>query len=162
MTRMRAWRALLVGTLVVGALDFLDAVVYFGLRNGTTPMRIGQSIAAGWLGRAAFRGGAPAALLGVATHVLIAFGIVLTYFLASRRVEALTRYPWLCGALYGIAVYVVMNQVVIPLSAIGPQPFQPGPFVNGIFIHVLGVGVPSALAAAAARRQSLRPAVPSL
>ena len=159
---MRAWRALLIGTLVVGTLDFLDAVVYFGLRNGSTPLRIGQSIAAGWLGRAAFRGGVPASLLGVATHFFIAFGIVLTYLLASRRIDALTRYPWLCGALYGIAVYVFMNRVVIPLSAIGPQPFQPGPLANGIFIHVLGVGVPSALAAAAARRQLLRPAVPSL
>jgi hypothetical protein len=45
-----------------------------------------------------------------------------------------------------------MNLVVIPLSAIGPQRFVFGPLVNGLLIHVLGIGIPSALFAAAARR----------
>ena len=45
-----------------------------------------------------------------------------------------------------------MNLVVIPLSAIGWQPLTPGPFVNGIAIHVLGVGIPSALFTAVANR----------
>lgn len=50
-------RALLVGTLAVGVLDILDAIVFFALR-GAQPIRILQSIAAGLLGRAAFAGGA--------------------------------------------------------------------------------------------------------
>jgi hypothetical protein len=50
--------------LVVGALDAIDAVVFFGLR-GVTPIRIAHSIAAGLLGRAAFQGGLATAALGV-------------------------------------------------------------------------------------------------
>jgi hypothetical protein len=124
-------------------------------------VRIGQSIAAGWLGRSAYQGGLPAAALGVATHYVIAFGIVLTYFLASRAWTMLAERPWIWGPLYGIAVYFVMNRLVIPLSAIGgPQRFVLAPFVNGIVIHVLGVGLPAALFAAAARPRSPRPAVP--
>ena len=142
--RLSPARAILAGTLVVGTLDALDAVVFFGLR-GATPIRIFQSIASGALGRAAYRGGLPAAALGVLIHYFVAFGIVTTYYLASRRVKALTQRPVLFGAIYGIGVYFFMNLVVIPLSAIGPQRFTTGPFINGILIHVFGVGIPAAL-----------------
>ncbi len=158
---MKTSTAILAGTLVVGTLDFLDAVVFFGIRNGSTPIRIAQSIAAGWLGANARQGGLTAAALGVATHYFIAFGIVLTYFLASRVLTMLAERPWVWGPLYGIAVYFFMNRVVIPLSAIGgPSRFVLGPFLNGILIHVLGVGIPAALFAAAVRPRSPRPAVP--
>lgn len=149
--------AILIGTLTVGTLDLLDAFVFFGVRSGTAPMRICQSIAAGWLGRAAFDGGVRSAVLGLATHYIIAFGIVLTYSVASRRFAVLVRRPWICGAIYGVGVYFFMNVVVIPLSAIGAQRFTPGPFVNGVLIHILGVGLPTALVTAAAQSKR-RPA----
>jgi hypothetical protein len=153
---MRRSHAILTGTLLVGTLDLLDAMIFFGIRNHVTPVRIGQSIAAGWVGRDAFRGGFPAAMLGFVTHYFIAFAIVTVYLMASRRLEILVRRPWLCGAVYGIGVYFFMNRVVIPLSAIGgPQPFVLGPFVNGLLIHVFGIGIPSALVAAATRPRAM-------
>jgi uncharacterized membrane protein YagU involved in acid resistance len=142
---MTAPRTVLIGTFVVGTLDLLDAVIFFGVRNGTTPTRIFQSIAAGWLGRSAFSGGVSAAAMGVLTHYFIAFGIVVVYLLASRAMPVLTRRPWIAGAVYGVVVYFFMNLVVIPISAIGPQRFTLGPFVNGILIHIAGVGIPTAL-----------------
>ena len=146
---LSAARAILYGTLAVGALDALDAIVFVGLRSGATPVRIFQSIAGGWLGRAAYTGGLSAAALGVATHFFIAFGIVATYFVCSRRVHLLTRHPVLCGIAYGLIVYVVMNRVVIPLSAIGAAAWPPLPVLaNGLLIHAFGIGIPSALAAA--------------
>ena len=87
--RLTVARALAYGTLVVGVLDLTDALVFFGLR-GARPIRIGQSIAAGLLGRAAFSGGWPTALLGVALHFVIALCIVTTYGLLSRRLPLLT------------------------------------------------------------------------
>jgi hypothetical protein len=139
----RPARAVLYGTLAVGTLDALDAVIFFGFR-GATPIRIFQSIAAGLLGRAAFSGGLPAAILGAALHYVIAFGIVLTYYLASRRFDLLRRRPVVCGILYGVLVYFVMNRVVIPLSATTAGPFVLPVFVNGILIHMFGVGLPAA------------------
>lgn len=56
------------------------------------------------------------------------------------------------GPLYGIAAYVVVNVIVVPASRIGGSftlVFTPA-LVNGLLIHVFGVGLPSALAAAAA------------
>jgi uncharacterized membrane protein len=137
-------RVLLTGALVVGTLDLADAIIFFGLR-GVKPIRIPQSIASGLLGRSSFTGGIPTALLGVLLHYFIAFGIVATYYLASRRIRALTRDPVICGIAYGILVYCVMNLVVVPLSAAAHGRPSPPVFINGILIHMFGVGLPSAL-----------------
>ena len=151
-TPLRASRAILYGTLVVGTLDALDAIVFFGLRSGATPVRIFQGIAAGWLGRATYSGGLRTAALGVATHYGIAFGIVVTYFVVSRRVRLLTRHPIPCGLAYGLLAWLFMNRVVIPLSAIGTATWPVLPVLaNGLLIHAFGVGLPSAVFAARAR-----------
>jgi len=143
-------QAVLLGTLTVGVLDLIDAMVFFGLR-GVAPVRILQSIAAGLLGRDAFRGGPATAALGALLHFFIAFGIVCVYYLVSRRLGILTRHPVLCGLLYGVIVFVIMNRVVIPLSAAVTGPMSLPVLVNGLLIHALGVGLPSALFARAAR-----------
>jgi uncharacterized membrane protein YagU involved in acid resistance len=89
------------------------------------------------------------AALGVLLHYFVAFGIAATYILASDKLELLKRRWLLCGAIYGICAYFFMNLVVIPLSAIGPQRLTLSPpFFNGIFIHVLGIGLPTAFLAA--------------
>jgi hypothetical protein len=150
--RLSPVQAIVYGTLVVGALDALDAIVFFGLRNGATPIGIFQTIAYGLIGPAARTGGLATAALGVLLHFFIAFGIVLTYVLVSRRVRLLTRHPVTCGLLYGIVAYAVMNLVVLPLSRIGGPSMPPLPVLaNGLLIHMFGVGLPSALFARAAR-----------
>ena len=147
--------ALVTGTLMVGVLDILDAFIFFGLR-GARPVGILQSIASGVLGRAAYQGGLRTAALGLLLHFVIAFGVVATYLLATRLIPALNRRPWLYGLLYGVVVYAVMNLVVVPLSAAalgnGPTPLVVR--VNGVLIHMFGVGLPAALVAA---RAGVRP-----
>ena len=149
--RLSPARAILYGTIVIGTLDIVDAFAFFGLRSGSTPMRILQSIASGWLGRAAYTGGARAAALGAVTHYFIAFGIVATYFVASRRMSVLIRHPIVCGIVYGLLVYLFLNRVVIPLSAIGAAAGPALPVLaNGLLIHAFGIGIPSAVFAALA------------
>ena len=147
---MPVGRALLFGTLAVGILDGLDAIIFFAVRNGVTPDRIFKSIAAGLLGPAARQGGAGTVLLGVGLHFFISFMVVLVFLIASRKLDVLTRHPVVSGVFYGIGVYLVMNLIVIPLSgAAGPAP--PLPVVtNGVLIHMFGVGLPASLAARAA------------
>lgn len=145
----KGW-ALLWGTLIVGTADILDAFVFFGLR-GIRPVRILQGIASGILGRDAFSGGAVTAALGAALHYFIAFAIVWVFLAASRRLGELARRPWLYGPLYGLVVYAVMNYVVIPLSLVTTRPKPLTVVVNGLLIHMLGVGLPAALIARARR-----------
>jgi hypothetical protein len=151
-------RAVGYGTLAVGTLDILDAFIFFGLRSGAPPQRILQGIAGGLLTRpVALRGGWQTAALGLALHYFIAFGIVLTCVVGSRAVPSLARRPLVLGPLYGIAVYFVMNLLVVPLSRIGGSFGPSAPvLVNGLLIHIFGVGLPSAFAAAAARAEPAR------
>jgi hypothetical protein len=146
-------RALAAGTLIVGTLDILDAFIFFGLR-GAKPMGILQSIASGVLGRPAYQGGMSTALLGLSLHFFIAFGVVAIYLAATRLIPALNRRPYIYGLLYGLAVYAVMNFVVVPLShaALGSGPTPLVVRINGLLIHMLGVGLPAALVAARAGR----------
>ncbi len=122
-------------------------------------MRIFQAIASGLLGRDSFQGGVPTAVLGVLLHFAIALTIVTVYDLASRRVPALTRQPLVWGPLYGIVVYLTMNLVVVPLSAAvsGPRPLAV--VLNGLLIHIFGVGMPTALFVRAAHAP--RPPTPT-
>lgn len=151
-------RAIALGALAVGVLDGLDAIVVWALR-GVGPQRVFQGIAAGLLGPGAFQLGAPAALLGLALHFLIATVVVAAYVLASRALPALLRRPVICGASYGVAVWLVMNFAVIPLAFDRAPRFSVVMVANGLFAHVFLVGLPAAWAARRAVRAAGRGAV---
>lgn len=147
-------RAIAYGGITVGVLDGLDAILFFGLRNGIGPVRIFKGIAGGLLGReAATAGGWPTALLGVALHFTIATTIVAVFYLLSRRFLFLNRRPLVWGPLYGVIVYLTMNLVVLPLSALHGTglPSAAAVLLNGLLIHLIAVGPPSALFARAAQ-----------
>ena len=148
--RLSTSRALLYGTLAVGVLDISDAFVFFWLRSGVSPIRILQSVAAGLLGRSSFSGGWHTAALGLVLHFFIAFVVVLVYLMASRQLPILRRDYIACGLAYGILVYLVMTFVVVPMSAAGGGARPTAVILNGVLIHMFGVGLPAALAAKAA------------
>jgi uncharacterized membrane protein YagU involved in acid resistance len=134
------------GGLAAGTLDILDAWIFFGLR-GVSPISILHSIASGVLGRAAYQGGFRTAALGLALHFFIATVVAAVFIVASRRWAALTARPLVWGALYGVAVFFTMRDVVLPLAGVPASRFSWPVFTNGIFIHVLGVGIPIGLVA---------------
>lgn len=145
-------QAMFFGTAAVAVLDGIDALVFSGLR-GVPPMRLFQAIAYSLLGRDTYSHGLASALLGVLLHVSVAFGIVTVYVQASRWLRPLREYPFTFGPLYGIAAWVVMNFAVLPLTLIGvPRLSTPG-IVNGILIHMFGVGLPAAIAASRIRKR---------
>ncbi|HXG64441.1 MAG TPA: hypothetical protein VNO70_04995, partial [Blastocatellia bacterium] len=101
----------------------------------------------GLLGADSYRGGPATAALGAVLHFLIAFVAAAVYYAASRKLKFLARQALVCGPLYGIAVYLFMNQIVLPLSAFPHQrAFSLSSFVTGLVIHMLFVGLPIALA----------------
>jgi len=128
-----------------GVFDIVYAFLFFA-RFGARPMRILQSIASGLLGRASFDGGWKTAVLGLFLHFVISFGAATVYYLASRRLVFMVRNAVGAGLAYGIAVYVFMNYVVIPLSAARKQPFNLEMFVINMIEHMVLVGLPIALA----------------
>lgn len=146
-TGHRIWSvstALLLATLIAGVLDLGYAIVVSAFR-GYAPLMICQSIASGLLGKASYEGGVATGALGVALHFGTMAVIVLTYYLLSRRLPQLARQPFLWGPLYGVAVFCVMNYVVVPLSAIG-HTFHRTPllFIGEMFSHVVFIGLTTA------------------
>ena len=132
--------------LVSGTLDITDALVYYGFR-GARPMAILQSIASGLLGRAAFQGGVGTAMLGMLLHFFIAFTASAVFYFAARKLAFFRRQAALWGLLYGGAIYLVMNYLVLPLSAVAkPRPAVPAiSLINGVLAVVLLVGLPISL-----------------
>ena len=139
----RPIRAVLSAGLTAGALDITAAFGFYALR-GVSPVRILQSIASGLLGSAAFEGGAPAATLGALLHFFIALVAAAVYYWVSRHLTFLVRQPVVSGTSYGVAVYMFMNHVVLPLSAVAKRPFALGTALIMVVIHVLCVGLPIA------------------
>ena len=144
----RALDTILYGGLAVGILDGLFALIFYGLILGAKPLRIFQSVASGLLGRASYEGGVPTFLLGVLLHFVVATCIAAVYYVASLKLPVLIHHPVICGLIYGLIAYLVMNYVVIPLSAIGSRP-SPSlrVFLPAFIGHAFLVGLPIALLA---------------
>lgn len=136
----------LAAGLVAGTLDIVYATSFWGLK-GVPPQRIGQSIAAGVLGKDAFAGGNGAAALGLFLHYVIATGMAAAYALVARRWSALIAQPVRHGLLYGLLLYALMSYVVVPLSAVPGGGGGGGALWIGcsIVAHAVLVGLPIAL-----------------
>jgi hypothetical protein len=118
MSARNALKPILVGGLIAGTLDITAAFVSAWLQVGVTPIRVSQSVASGAIGQKAFSGGYKTALLGLAFHYLIATTATAVFYLASRKLRFLIERPVPMGLLYGIFVYLFMNFVVLPMSAV--------------------------------------------
>ena len=147
-TGSRALKAILTGGLIAGAFDITYACVVWAFR-GISPIRVGQSVAAGLLGRdASFAGGVPTGLLGFVLHFSMALIMAAVYYAAATRIPLLVKRAVWCGPIYGLGIYLTMNYVVMPLSAIGRQGGS-GPLylvIPEILVHMFLVGMTIALA----------------
>ncbi|HYD27937.1 hypothetical protein [Brevundimonas sp.] len=135
-------RAILLAALAAGTLDITAAI----LTNLQVPARVVlQSVAGGWLGSAAYQGGWPTAWLGLASHYGVMTGIAAVFVLASARIPALRRLWFPAGVAFGVAVWLAMTFVVVPLSAstLSP-PDSLMAAMKPIVIHILCVGLPIA------------------
>jgi hypothetical protein len=68
--------------------------------------------------------------------------------MASRKLRFLIQRAVLWGVLYGIAVYMFMSWIVLPLSAFpkSKAPFSMSSLVISLLTHMFCVGLPIALA----------------
>jgi hypothetical protein len=124
-------------------MDIISAFIV-ALSRGSTPARLLQFVASGLLGPQAFQGGTATAALGLGLHFFIAFTLVIIFYAARRSIGILRQRPISSGLLYGLAVYAVMNLVVLPLSAARPRHSITGDVIQ-IGIHMFIIGLPTSL-----------------
>jgi hypothetical protein len=108
-----SWRAIIAGGLIAGTLDIGAA----SLINRVSPALILHYIASGVLGIGAFTAGAAATCLGLALQWLMSLLIAAVYFFVTSQWQSL-RTRWRLGGLAaGVVIFLVMNFIVMPLSA---------------------------------------------
>ncbi|HEY2444830.1 MAG TPA: hypothetical protein VGI20_03735 [Rhizomicrobium sp.] len=133
----RLWTAIVLGGFVAGTIDIGAAA----LINWINPVVIMQAIANGVLGRASFFDGAPSAILGVLLQWAMALIIAAVYVFSGRSFPVLVR-RWIGGGIaYGVAIFFVMNYVVVPLSRAMAKPhlphFSPAKFGENLLAMIL-------------------------
>lgn len=136
--------AVLKAGLIVGTLDILSACLQFFLTTGKSPVVIFPYIASGIFGNAAFNSGSKMILVGLILHYLIAMTFTLVYFLIYPSIRLLAEKPLLAGAVYGLLIWTIMSQLVIPLSAITERPFKLIPALIAAGILMVAIGIPLA------------------
>jgi len=145
--KSHALKAIVGGGLIGGALDITYACGVWAFR-GVSPIRVGQSVASGLLGReSALAGGIATGLLGFALHIGMALIMAAVYYGAATRIPLLVKRAAWCGPIYGLGLYLTMNYIVLPLSAIGRHGGT-GPLylvIPEILVHMFGVGLTMAL-----------------
>jgi peptide-methionine (S)-S-oxide reductase len=144
--KSKAIRAICLAGLLCGVMDISAAFLVYGMK-GISPPRLLQSIASGLLGSYSYEGGMITAAFGGILHFVIAFGAATCFYLVSRKMHVLTKYPVAAGILYGVIVYFFMNLIVLPLSAY-PHPIirRTDIILRGLAIHMICVGLPISLA----------------
>jgi uncharacterized membrane protein YagU involved in acid resistance len=81
----------------------------------------------------------------MALHFLIAFTAATVFYAASRALTFMTSRPVLAGVSYGVAVYLFMYWIVMPLSNLHRRPFSASATVIAILTHMVCVGLPISL-----------------
>jgi len=140
-----ALKAILFGGLIAGTLDITAASVNVWLNSGRGPISTFQSVAGGLYGAETFNGGYKTAALGLALHFFIATTWAAVYYLASRKLKFMVSRAILSGVFYGIAVWIFMSLVVLPLSAWKTSSYPLKSVITGIIIHIFCIGLPIAL-----------------
>jgi hypothetical protein len=126
-----------VGGAIAGTLDLITAFISYG-------PNVPRAIAAGLLGRQVMQSGSvPIWVLGVFLHYFIAFSAASVYCIASRKLAMLKDHFIVCGIFYGIGFFLVMNLVVLPLSALhATGPFKLHGLIQGLLVHMFIIGLP--------------------
>jgi hypothetical protein len=148
----------MVAGLAGGALDFIAAsTIYPAAYPGLAFSRIWQSVAEGVLGKASYEGGAATVALGIGLHFFIALcaGMVLAF--AMSRAAIFRRHWPVSGAVYGVAMYYFMQNIVLPLSLIGERRPDMKSAAIGLAIHIFIFGLGSAFVAWKLLREEKRP-----
>ena len=131
-------RAILSGGLIAATIDIGAACL---INHRSIPFIL-HSIAGGLLAMDSFRGGAGTAFMGLFLQEFMGLVIAAVYVGAALALPTLLH-RWIpCGVAYGVVIFMVMNYVVVPLSAWRRVPhFTAATFVANLMAMLLFGGI---------------------
>ena len=93
--------------------------------------------------RTTVTGGPATALLGLVLDFLMTTIMAGVFILSADRIPLLRRYAIAGALLYGFGAFIVMNLIVLPLSAAPPLPVPTMPqLIESVIEHILVIGLP--------------------
>lgn len=139
-------KAILISGFTAGTLDIFAAIlVYSFIRNSISPGKLLQYIAGGVYGKGTFNGGWATVLSGLVLHFVIAFIFAIIYSFLYPLVKRLDINKIISGIIYGCIVWVLMNYLVVPHSALHTYPkFDLTNSSISLVIVIICIGIPIA------------------
>lgn len=145
---MPSAKTVLATALFVGTLDLSAAMIQYYSRTGILPFRpVLYFVASGLLGKSAFSSGDVMLLAGLLIHYCIATAFTVLFFLLVAQRPFARQHRLLTGILYGALVWIIMNLVVLPVTAARPLPKTFASVTTGMGILIICIGLPLALVA---------------
>lgn len=114
----RIFVSALLASIAAGVPDVFVAAAL----SRAPPSKVLQMVASGVLGENSYQGGSLSIAFGLGLQIAISFVIALIYNIAFAQVANVRSRPLTFGALYGVAIFMVMNFVVVPVSRTHPKP----------------------------------------
>jgi len=139
---VRLW---LLSGLLAGTLDILSAFTDLYISTGKNPLIVLPFIASGALGKAALNGGTGMMLLGLLFHYCIAFAFTAFFFWLCTGTRLLALHWIPRGIAYGIFIWLVMNLLVLQLSAaqhVMPAAMKWSKIFKSALILICMIGLP--------------------
>jgi len=136
------WKTIVLAGLLVGSLDIIAALVNFYIKTGKDPLIVLKYIASAVFGKSAFSGGNTMAIWGLLLHFLIAFIWTFFFFLLYPKLRLLSWNRIITGILYGIFIWIIMNQLVVPMSKATAGAFNMKQAIIAVLILIAAIGIP--------------------
>jgi uncharacterized membrane protein YagU involved in acid resistance len=147
--RQLRWQTLVAATLAAAVADAAFAFVAYVLVAGRYNFEsLLQYIASGLAGHAAFASGWAGVgypVLGFAIHLALSAGFVVVFAVAFAPHIRSRRAAVISGLAYGVAIWLFMNAVVLPLGRSAHERFFDAYYIAYLIDHALLVGLPIAL-----------------
>lgn len=118
------WLPVVTAGVAAGTVDVGAACLIYQV----SPFIILQAIAGGLLGSETFSMGGSSAILGLALQWAMSIVIAGCCTLATERLATLRRHWIVAGLVYGSVTFLVMNGLVVPLSASSTKPHLTWPW----------------------------------
>lgn len=143
-------RRIAAATLIAGTLDIAMAAIDTAAA-GRPIANMLRAVASGPFPTAR-QWGAAGAATGLLVHFAIMAVMASVFMLAHARIGWVRAHPLLAGALYGVALWLVMYGLVLPLRFGASFPSaDPVELAKQLFAHVVLVGLSFGLVAHRAR-----------
>jgi hypothetical protein len=142
--KMSPGKLVLTAGLLAGIMDGSAAMIQTAIA-GRTMGGLWRYVASGVFGNDAFTGSSAMIVYGVLFHLIIAMGWTVVFYFLYPNLKQWFKNPVVLGILYGLFVWVMMNQVVLKLANTPKGSFNIKGAAIGATILIVCIGLPISL-----------------